>query len=95
MLIVTLSGNIINNIGVTTALCVYGPGAWTGRNLNLDEGLCACGCTCARVFVYECVFVCLYVCVCVYMKKVLFLYEAVVMSFQFLHNYQINISSLS
>ena len=28
-----------NNIGATTARCVYGSGAWTGRNLILDEGL--------------------------------------------------------
>ena len=40
---VTLNGNIINNIsnniGATTARCVHGSGAWTGRNLILDEGL--------------------------------------------------------
>ena len=44
MVIVILNGNIIyniisNNIGATTALCVHGSGAWTGRNLILDEGL--------------------------------------------------------
>ena len=40
---VTLNGNIINNINnniaVTTARCVCGSGAWTGKNLILDEGL--------------------------------------------------------
>ncbi len=41
-LIVTLGNiiiNISNNICATTALCVHGSGAWTGRNLILDEGL--------------------------------------------------------
>ena len=31
--------NISNNIGAMTARCVHGSGAWTGRNLILDEGL--------------------------------------------------------
>ena len=34
---VTINGNIINNIGATTARCVHGSEAWTGRNLILDE----------------------------------------------------------
>ena len=42
-LIVTLNGNIINNesneIGAKTVRCIHGSGAWTGRNLILDEGL--------------------------------------------------------
>ena len=40
----TLNGNIIisNNIGATTVRCIHGSGAWTGRNLILDEVLRAC-----------------------------------------------------
>ena len=42
-LIVTLNGDIINNlsnkIGAKTARCIHSSGAWTGSNLILDEGL--------------------------------------------------------
>ena len=34
-----INNNVSNNIGATTARCVHGSGAWTGRNLFVDEEL--------------------------------------------------------
>ena len=39
MVILLIKKIIINNICATTVLCVHSSGAWTGRNLILDEAL--------------------------------------------------------
>ena len=45
---------ICNNIGATTTRCVHSSGAWTGRNLILDESLTGnMYCMCLKFSMYD------------------------------------------